>query len=271
MRFTLPPLLASLCSFALATAVHAQLPVVDISLEHDEANAQIKVFLRANDVDFGGVLSNLVYTVRWPDTSPASLGVGSSAWCPPPSQALNLGPSAAVTPGNGFKYRTWTSIGLAAISDLQDDGGCDQVMLADDWTLVHTIAVNGDPGGTEFVIADDAYTADNNRDFYISLNGVPMTGSIFTFSTAAGLGERRLPSSALVPNPASDGIVTANLPGDGGEWNVEIIDASGRSVKSAQGFLWPPRWSVDDVRPGRYLVRISTRGDIFMNPLVIVR
>ncbi len=246
----------------------AQLPVVDVSLEHDGASNQVKVFLRANDFDFGGVLSNLVFTVRWPESSPATLGVGSSAWCPPPSQALNLGPTAAVAPGNGFRYRTWSSVGLTLLSDPQDDGGCDQMLLADQWTQVLTINVNSDPGGTDFIIADDDFTEADNRGFYVSLNGVPVTGAIYTFSTNNGLVDRQRGLLLITPNPAH-GTIRAELAETEGPWRAELLDASGRSAGQWRGAGHSLVLDAADHAAGRYTLRITTAAGVATAPLVI--
>jgi hypothetical protein len=242
--------------------------VVDVSLEHDGANNQVKVFLRANDFDFGGVLSNLVFTVRWPESSPATLGIGSSLWCPAPSQAFNPGPTTAVAPGNGYRYRTWSSVGLANLSEVQDDGGCDQVLLADQWIQVLTINVNNDPGGTDFIIADDDFTGADNRGFYVSLNGVPVTGAIYTFSTNNGMVDRQGGLLRIAPNPAH-GAIRAELAGTEGPWRAELLDASGRSAGQWRGMGHSLVLDAGDHAAGRYTLRITTAEGVAAAPLVI--
>lgn len=261
------PLVALLVALPSA-ATRAQLPVVDVSLEHDGANNQVKVFLRANDFDFGGVLSNLVFTVRWPESSPATLGIGSSLWCPAPSQAFNPGPTTAVAPGNGYRYRTWSSVGLANLSEVQDDGGCDQVLLADQWIQVLTINVNNDPGGTDFIIADDDFTGADNRGFYVSLNGVPVTGAIYTFSTNNGMVDRQGGLLRIAPNPAH-GAIRAELAGTEGPWRAELLDASGRLAGQWRGMGHSLVLDAGDHAAGRYTLRITTAEGVAAAPLVI--
>ncbi len=195
----------------------------------------LRVSLRSNNQPFGAVLSGLVFTIRWPESSSATLGVGTSAWCPP-SQAFQPGPSATVTPGNGYKYKTWTATGAAALNSLVDDGGCGQTLLADTWTEVLVIPVNTG-AGTFFQLTNDAYTAqpDVNRNFFISLNGIeenalgdPLTGTICSTTTTVDTPTLATEGLGIQPNPATSNIrVTAP---EGAFERLTITDATGRVV-----------------------------------------
>lgn len=259
----------TMLSALLGSMAFAQFPLVDISLEHDQANDQLKISLRANDFDFGDIVSNMVFTVRWPDSSPATLGFGSSDWCPSPTTALPLAPSAMVTPGNGFKYRTWNAIGLAALSEIQDNGGCGQTLLSDTWTHVFTIAVNNDPGGTVFTIAEDQYAVDNNRTFYVSLNGQPSTGGVYTFSTqvepVARPGQRVL---SIRPNPTTGLLILDSGPDAPVIMEAEVLDSSGRVVKR-WGALPSRTLDLRGLQVGAYRVRVLAGDEVFVEPFVI--
>ncbi|MBK9512827.1 MAG: hypothetical protein IPO05_04190 [Flavobacteriales bacterium] len=177
LRNLLPGLF--LAGLLAPSATLAQPTTVDIDLVQGPTANQLDVRLRANGASFTEVISNLVFTVRWPSTSPATLSIGSSPWCAS-NQAFPLGPSAQVTNGS-FKYRTYTSVGNAQIGWLIDDGGCEQSLPADTWVTVFRINVNNNTGCTPFNITNDAFTLADNRDFFISLNGqqVPnRTGTI---------------------------------------------------------------------------------------------
>ncbi|WKZ66945.1 MAG: T9SS type A sorting domain-containing protein [Flavobacteriales bacterium] len=271
MRADSYPLLLSLALLCPAIPSMAQLPVVDIRFEHDQGNDQILISLRGNDHDFGGVISNLVFTVRWPESSPATLGFGTSAWCPPPSVAFSPVPSAAVSPGNGFKYRTWNHVGLSLISDIIDDGGCGQTLLADTWTPVFTIPVNNDPGGTVFELADDQFVLDDNRSFFVSLGGQASTGGIFSISTGVeGAGGAQL-GPRLMPNPASTEVtVLLDAPATGA-WAAEVLDAAGRIVLAEQGTGAAMRMRVAALPAGAYRVRVVSENGTAILPLIVER
>lgn len=212
-------------------------PIVDISLQHDAGTDQLHISLRANQFEFGEIVSNLVFTIRWPESSPATLSFGSSAWCPAPSQGLPLGPSAQVTPGNGFKYRTWSSVGQAWLSAPLDDSGCGQVLPADAWVEVFTIPVVNDPGGTVFQIADDQFALDDNRSYYISLNGESLTGNgesitgeIYTFSTGTVQRDGPVLEISLLPNPTNGVVILTTTVQRATPLAIEVFDPAGRGI-----------------------------------------
>ncbi|MEO8589516.1 MAG: hypothetical protein ABI432_09120, partial [Flavobacteriales bacterium] len=204
-------LLGALALTLLATVpAFAQLPTtVDIDLVQGVGANELDVMLRANGNSFNQVISNLLFTVRWVDTSPATLGLGSTGtWCPLPNSAFSPGPSTMVTTG-GFKYRTYSSIGLQQIGIPQDpDGGCGasgQTLTANTWVKVFTITVSGNTGCTDFNIVNDAYTGANNRNYFISLNGQqvpPLTGTIQPTGVAIG--------TPAAPTPGSYGPLCSN-------------------------------------------------------------
>lgn len=260
---------------AASGATYAQLPTgVDITLEHDAGNQQLLVKLRANDYSFDQLLSSCVFTVRWPDSSPATLGLGSSAWCPAPSVAFPVAPSSTQTPGTGYKYRTWTSVGLTLLGDLFDDGGCEQSLPADEWVTVYQIPISNDPGGTSFEIADDQWTSDNNRSYFISLAGISMTppGVIITGPTAAGVPSPSVtPTLTLHPNPASD-LVLAQFPSDKPtNLNGSITDTAGRIVLTLSNLKPGSPIDVSGLPSGAYHMTLSAVDRSLGAPLIIAR
>lgn len=268
-----PRLAGIAAALAGALSSMAQLPSsVDISMQHDEANQMLRINLRANDLAFSSLLSNLVFTVRWPESSTASLAFGSSTWCPLPSVAFPMSGSAAVTPGNGFHYRTWTSIGLATLGSIEDEGGCSQSLPADEWVEVYSIPINNEPGGTVYDIADDTYASDNNRGFYVSLEGVNRTGGIFTFSTEAiAAAPVVAPSLQLQPNPAD---VTVMLNGPvpvSGISRIRIIASDGRVMIDQRASRLPLSFEVSGLAIGIYNVTVEDASYVRTLPLIIKR
>lgn len=253
----------------LSGSAFAQLPLVDISLEHDQPNNELRVHLRANDYDFGDLISNLVFTVRWQESSAATLSFGTSDWCPAPSAAFSPAPSAMVTPGNGFKYRTWNSVGLALLSDIQDDGGCNQTMVANNWTHVLTIPVSNDPGGTVFEIAVDQYAIDNNRVYFVSLNGQARTGDVYSISTKVPEIIATQESLTISPNPAN-GPVFIQWPDDG-PWVLELYDATGRMMQRSRFSGTLGQFDTEGLAIGSYEMRVRGSGALRTGTLVVVR
>ncbi|HRH37029.1 MAG TPA: hypothetical protein PK760_01710, partial [Flavobacteriales bacterium] len=66
--------------FTLATSFGQIYPTsVDICMAQEPG--MLRVSIRANDFDFGQVLSGLVFTIRWNESSTSSLGAGTNPWC----------------------------------------------------------------------------------------------------------------------------------------------------------------------------------------------
>ncbi len=248
---------------------------VDICMQQDVGASVLRISLRANDQSFGDVLSGLVFTIRWSEASNSTLGAGTSAWCVP-SQAFQPGPSAQVAPGNGYKYKTWTSTGFALLSELVDNGGCGQTLLADTWTEVLAIPVNN-PGSTFFELIDDDFTSSDNRDYFISLNGLwiadgdTLTGSVCSSSTSLSeVGEESVGVSAF-PNPTA-GPVRITLARSVGATGYELVDAAGRSVRSG-GLNGATAFDLDlgGCAAGVYQLRILCLGETLIRTIAVDR
>lgn len=260
-----------LLALALSTPASAQIPFVDILMEHDDANDQLRVFLRANDYDFGELVSSISFTVRWPEASTATLSFGSSAWCPYPNSAFQPTPAAMITPGNGFKYRNWTFFGTGAfLVHITDDGGCDNTLLSNTWIEVVTIPVNNDPGGTVFEIAADQYATDNNLLYFISLNGEGRTGAVFSGTTAVVETEPVPVPFTVFPNPAATATTITFNEGNAGTFTVELVDASGRTVSRTRGSGTIVMEMIDHA-PGAYQLKVTGDEGSWSRPLVIQR
>ncbi len=204
------PLLASLClAFLTAPAVRAQYPdSVDIDLRQSTLDANsLEVYVRSNGQPFGDVLSGLTFTIRWVTTSPATLGPRVNS-CP---VGISISPTPQVTNPllndvpTGYNYRSYNAFGTSLLSD----EGCP--LPQDEWYLVMTVPVENNTGCTEFNIVNDDWTDSpgNARDYFVSLGGFDLTGSIDPESAFIGacaldcLGI--IGGSALPGSPCDDG------------------------------------------------------------------
>ena len=249
----------------------AQLPEgVDLLLEHDEANAQLHVFLRANTYEYVSIVSSLSLTVRWPVASAATLGFGSSAWCPYPNAAFQPSPASMVTPGNGYNYRNWTYFGLSTmISDLIDDGGCENTLLADTWTEAFTIPVNNDLGGTVFDVATDQYAVDNNLLYFVSLQGVDLTGDVYSGTTLVQPPAQVENGFTLYPDPATTTTTITLNDASLTAWQYVMIDASGRTVRNGRGTAVTETIDLTTVANGVYQMNVRAGDRQWTRALVV--
>lgn len=259
-------------AWLVAGAAAAQLPTtVDAKWIHDAPANAIRISLRANGMGFDGVISNLVFTIRWPESSPATLGIGSAAWCPSPSVAFPVVPTSMVAPGNGYKYRTYYSVGLAALGATEDDGGCGQSLPADEWVEVYAIPVNNDPGDTFFEVADDDFTQVDNRAYFISLNGIASTGAIIGFSTSSQAEPTGRMAPAVFPNPATHESRLV-LPAEWiGAWRATVLDAAGRAMCRFSGADSAVPVVCEGLVNGAYVLRIEGEAGMVSAPFLVER
>jgi hypothetical protein len=177
-RSIVRPALAGAMLFLGFGRAAAQLPTsVDIDLAVDPAVDSLTVKVRANGATFQELMTALSFTVRWPAASGASLGARTV----PCSGAIPLAPTATQTVG-AFNYKTYNAFGLSLIQD-ECPG---QAWTAGQWITVMRVQVTGNTGCTEFNIVNDAWTGANNRDLFVSLNGLERTGTIEPNPDAAG-------------------------------------------------------------------------------------
>ncbi len=154
---------------------------VDVRLVQGSSADQLLVQIKTlGSASFGGLLSALTVTVKYDAASGQSLGQPVSfctAW-----SAFTGTP--AVTNG-GFSYRTYNGFGSNRIGDPSGNGGCGTTIPPATWFTVGTIPVQGS-GCTAFEIGNDAFTAQNNRGYYISMNGWDVTGSVIGLAVNGG-------------------------------------------------------------------------------------
>ncbi|HRD53964.1 MAG TPA: T9SS type A sorting domain-containing protein [Flavobacteriales bacterium] len=159
-------LLSTLFTGLGAMGAFAQ-PMVDITMAHNGAD-QIEVRLRPS-ADFNQVVSAVTFTVRWQEQFGPALSSIEPVF--PQSEYVPVSSTPIVHGGNGFLYRTFNAIALVGMNDFGHawQGGMEYPVC--------TLTVL--TPGTQVELVNDDFTAANNRDFYVSLNGLPRTGSIY--------------------------------------------------------------------------------------------
>lgn len=164
MRTNIAILSASL--LLMGGTVCAQ-PIVDITMA-DNGSGQLEIRLRP-DGDFNELVSNVVFTLRWQEQFGPALSMIDLVY--PQSEYLPVAPSSVVNGGNGYLYRTYSAV---AFSPMHDFGHS--------WTAgmeypICTLQVLT-PGVTPELV-NDAFTASNNRNYFVSMNGLSRTGVIY--------------------------------------------------------------------------------------------
>jgi hypothetical protein len=198
----------------LPVALKAQTDIfpssVDIRLVQGATSDQLKVQLKTHSTaPFGGILSAVTVTIRYDAASGASLGAGNS-FC---SAWSNFPPSPVVV-DNGIAYRTFNGFGTNRLENSSFDGGCDTTIAPEEWFTITTIPVIG--ACTGFTLGNDAWTAQNNRNYYLSMGGFNLTGQVVggpVNAGACGTDCTGVPGGPALPGtPCDDG--NPNTSGD---------------------------------------------------------
>ncbi len=193
--------------------VSAQIPTtVDIDLADNPSADSLEVRLRANGAGFQDLVTGLTFTISWPSTSAATLGLRTM----PCFDGIPLSPTAQVTDG-AFYYVTYNAFSVSLLSDACPGA----VWPADEWVVLMRVKVNGLDGCIPFNVVNDAFTATENRDFYISLNGLEKTGVIEPTEDlvgACGADCEGVIGGAALPGTACD---DGDICTDGDLWSVD--------------------------------------------------
>lgn len=205
------------CSFGL---LKAQLPMVDITMVPVSAQ-QYQVRLRPSE-NFNGFFSSLVFTIRWSNSSPLTL----AEFVPVSSMvALGIYPalSGEVVQSGGFSYAPHVAFGASSLS-----------AQGQSWTpgqevVLGTIQIQSGSGVLEVV--NDPWTAQNNADYFVSLNGVNRTGVIYSTSTGVSGPDTSPTQGYLHVQDGRINLVVSSVTSNSGTY--ELLDVTGRTV--AQG------------------------------------
>ena len=195
---------------------------MDITLVPGQNN-DLEVRLRP-DMDFDGLVAGMVFTVRWSNASGASLG--SEIQDATALDVCNVSKSGPEQVVGDYRYQVYVAFSLTPLSEISF------VLLGgQEYTLCKLPILNA---ADAFVMVNDDWTAVNNADYFISLNGADGTGLIYDQSTGSFQGsslsnERTV---SVWPNPVTDQAVVSFGPHGSTVTGLDLLDAAGRVVWS---------------------------------------
>lgn len=159
---------ANVGTWAFALSACAQLPTsIDLDLVDNASADSLEVRLRSNGASFNEIVTGLTFTIQWPSSSTATLGPRTM----PCFDGIPLGATPQSTDGD-YHYVTYNAFSVSWLSDACPT----ETWPADQWITLMRVKVNGLDGCLAFNVVNDAWTAANNRDFFVSLNGIDRTG-----------------------------------------------------------------------------------------------
>lgn len=195
------------------SAVQAQ--NVDIGLF--QSGNELEVRVRPSE-DFDGILSAVVFTVRWERSTGAKLQAHAQKSAA--GTYIPIAKSGELHEDGPFNYQIYAGFGFDKLSE------AGQVWKAGEEYVIATIPYTGKG---EFALVNDGWTAidENNGNYYISLNGYDRTGVIYKGVANIASADQ---SVSIVPNP-SRGQFTLTVPVTAGDnMSLEIVNAGGQVV-----------------------------------------
>lgn len=254
---------ALLAPLLLVCAIGASAqPNVDIGL-YDNGSGQLQVRLRP-DGPFEGLVSSIVFTIRWSDASGATLGLVSQQ--SPESLYLPTGKSGPMQTDGGYRYQIFAGVSLVTLMDAET------AWAAGEEVVLCQIPVNG---SAYFEIVNDAWTGDvgHNGDYYVSLNGQNRTGVIYSISTDVSQPEAELTGLTVLPNPTEGTARLTFSVGDAEPVAVEVFDLTGRCIVKTQRAsvtgLYRETIDLSSNADGVYLVKVRVGDTVHTQRLVV--
>lgn len=238
----------SLLAVAAATvSLHAA--NVDITMVPNN-DGQLEVRLRPT-ANFDGMVSSLVFTVKWDAGTEASLGAIQQT--EPASLYLPVARSGGQQDIGGDRYQIFVGFGMTPMQ-----------WLSSEWVAgqEYTIATIPVTGTAEFSLVNNSWTGLNNADYYLALGGADETGTIYgditTGIVAGELGEGGL---SVVPNPTDKATVITMELRKPQTLQLELLNAAGQSVwkesmPNASGTIRIPL-DMSSYDKGVYLLRVN--------------
>jgi len=149
--------------------------LVDIGL-FPAPGGQLEVRVRPNGSGYDGVVTALTFTIRWESASGTRLGpvsqVIDGSDCPLRTLPIQPSPDGELD-ASGFRYLNFNGFGFTPLSSCPG-----YRWPADSWSPLMRVAVLPGADCASFNIVNDAYTAANNQDYYLSLFGAESSGAV---------------------------------------------------------------------------------------------
>lgn len=244
----------------LLTAASLQASNVDITMVPN-SNGQLEVKLRPSS-NFDGMVSSLVFTVKWDAGSEAHLGMIQQE--APATTYLPISRSGGEQDAGGDRYQIFVGFGMTPMQWIPSD------WVAGQEYTVATIPVTGT---AEFSLVNNTWTGLNNADYYVALGGADETGTIYgEMSTGVIAGDLGDGSVNVVPNPTDKTTVITMELKKPQSLQLELLNAAGQSVwkesmPNASGNIRIPL-DLTSFDKGVYLLRVHGADKVITHRVV---
>jgi hypothetical protein len=231
---------------------------VDIALYRQ--GSELEVRIRPTE-DFDGILSSILFTLRWEQTSNAQpLSVQQKS---APATYIPVFATGERQRSGPYNYQTYAGFGFELV------GSTEETWKAGNEYTVARIPIEGDG---DFELVNDEWTSvlENNGDYYISLNGEERTGLIYKSMAAGGSDAQWV---TLQPNPNNGQFTLAVDLGEAADLRIEVLNGLGQLVSSEDLGKYQGKYQrIMDLRSlgsGAYQVRVVRNGHANVHKVIV--
>lgn len=247
----------SLAALAFSFALNTQAQgTVDIGLFHEE-NGQLAVKVRPS-VDFDGIFSSVVFTLRWDKNTDIALGDAIV----PENAPLSTRRSGTQRESGTFNYMVYAGFGFEPMT-----ASGAHWTAGEEYTIL-TIPVTG-KGAVELVNDEWTGATLNNGDFYASLGGHDKTGTIYkAVATTTDMDG----TVSIKPNPNEGVFQFSFFSDEEADIRVEVVNSLGQSsfmdnLRKYSG-LYVHDMDLTQMTEGVYYLKITRAGKTSVHKIV---
>lgn len=190
---------------------------VDIGIFQNDGNIEVKV---RPQMDFEGIFSSVVFTIRWDKNSGASLGnIGALDG----TAMIPMTKSGGLHENGIYNYQVFSGVGFQRLDE-----------MGVEWKANEEYTILSIPysGSAEFELVNDSWTSvpENNANFYVSMGGRDETGVIYKNST--GVATSLEGSVSIQPNPNNGQFNISFIVPEEMDLDVEVVNTLGQVMYS---------------------------------------
>lgn len=213
----------------LSTIVNSQQIPDKVDIGHQKDNDKLGVYLIPSH-DFDGLFSSVVFSIR------SNGSIGRFIIDPQVSDYFSISQSGSPYYNNGLEYRTFAGLGFVQISNSWKSSS---MIKLGDFLIDEKF---------EYELISDESTDSKNGNFYISLNGLDVSGDIVT------LGSKENSTLNIYPNPFSDQLFIFDS--SNSVRNIEVLDLTGKILISTSVSQNIKVIDTKFLNPGSYTISI---------------
>lgn len=216
----------------LSTIANSQQIPDRVDIGHQKNDDKLEIYLIPN-YDFNGVFSSIVFSIR------SNGSIGRFIIDPQISDYVSVSQSGSSYYNEGLEYKTFAGFGFVQIQYASESWVANSMVKLGEFLIDEKF---------DYGLINDLSTDSKNGNFYISLNGIDVSGNIISF------GSKENSILSIYPNPFSDQLFIFNSTDN--IRNIEVLDLTGKVVMSNSITQYPMVLDTKSLSPGSYTISI---------------